>query len=78
MRLPTGSSKSITKSENLATAADTCRPRLPVLIYSRPFVMSENCEMHGCQWYEVQRIKNILANKGNCGKRFGAPLYYLK
>ena len=27
----------------------TCRPVLPVLIYSTPFVMSQNCEKKGCQ-----------------------------
>ena len=50
------SEKPITKSENL-TAAGACGPRLPVLIYSKPFVMSQNCKMHGCQWYGVKRIE---------------------
>ena len=35
-------------------------------------------KMQGCHWYEVKRIKLLFANKGNCRKRFGAPLYYLK
>ena len=57
-RLPTGSNEQpITKSENLATATSTCRPKLPVLIYSTPFVMSQNYKMLGCQWYGVKRMK---------------------
>ena len=36
---------SLTKSENLATATDTCTPRLPVLIYSKPFLLLQNYEM---------------------------------
>ena len=51
------SSLAITKSENLAIVTGTCKPRLPVLIYSTPFVMSQNCEKQGCQWYAVKRIK---------------------
>ena len=47
-----------TKSENLVTATGTCRPRLPVMIYSRPFVMSQNCKIQGSQWYGVKRIKS--------------------
>ena len=65
----------LTKSENLATATGTCRPRLTVLIYSAPFVMLHKGEMQGCQWYGVKRI---FAKKGNCGKRFGTPLHCLK
>ena len=42
------------------------------------FVMSQKCKMRGCQWYVVERINCIFANKGNCETRFGAPLYYLK
>ena len=58
MRLPTGSSElPITKPENLSTITGTCRPRLSVLIYSRPFVMPQKCEMQGCQWYGVKRIE---------------------
>ena len=44
--LPTGIAvSSLAKSENLATAIGTYRYRLPVLIYSRPFVTSQTCEM---------------------------------
>ena len=39
----------ITKSENLAIVTGTCKPRLPVLIYSTPLVTSQNCEKQGCQ-----------------------------
>ena len=34
---------------HLATATGTYRPRLPVLICSRPFVMLQNWEIQGCQ-----------------------------
>ena len=42
-----------TKSENMAIVTGTCKARLPVglLIYGKPFVMSQNCENQGCQWY---------------------------
>ena len=41
---------SLTKSENLATATEPYRPRLTVLMYiCRPFVISQNSEMQGCQ-----------------------------
>ena len=45
------SSLAITKSENLAIVTGTCKPRLLVdlLIYSAPFVMSQNWEKQGCQ-----------------------------
>ena len=60
-RLPTGSSEwPITKPEKLATTTGTCRPRLPVLIYSTPFVMSQNWEMQGCQWILYISPKNIF------------------
>ena len=48
---------SLTKSENLVTATDNCRPVLPALVYSRHFVMSQSCKMQGCQWYGVKLIK---------------------
>ena len=38
------SSLAITEPENLAIVTGTCEPRLPVLIYSTPFVMLQNCE----------------------------------
>ena len=42
MRSPTGNSGlPRTKSENLATATGTCRPRLPALIYGTSLVMSK-------------------------------------
>ena len=70
--IPTGSSEyAISKSENLVTATGTFRPGLPVLINSRPFVMSQNCEMLGCEWYGVKRIKSIFANKGIVEKGLG-------
>ena len=28
--------------------------------------------------FELNGLNRIFANKGNCGKRFGAPLYYPK
>ena len=41
--------------------------------------MSQNYEMQGFQWYtESNGLERILANKGNCGKRFGVSLCYLK
>ena len=42
------SSLAITKSENLAIVTGICKPKLPVLIYRTPFVMSQNCEKQGC------------------------------
>ena len=35
----------VTKSENLATATGTCRPRPTVLIYRAPFVMLHKGEI---------------------------------
>ena len=36
---------------------------LLVLIYTRPFVMSQNCEMRGCQWFRngsaFQKLKKF-------------------
>ena len=34
--------------------------------------------VQGCQCYGVKPIKSYFANKGNCGKMFWAPFYYLK
>ena len=34
----------------LYLAIGTCRPRLPILIWSTPFMMSQNCETQGCQY----------------------------
>ena len=48
------------KLRPIATTTGTCRPRLPVLIYSRPFVMSQICEMQVCQCYKVKRIKSYF------------------
>ena len=58
---------SIIKSENLAIVTETCRPRLPVLIYSTPFVMSQNCKKQGCRWYGVKRIKTYFREEGKFG-----------
>ena len=48
---------------------ETCSPRMPELIYSTPFVMAQNCEMHCCQWYEVKRIKSNFRKKEELGKK---------
>ena len=47
---------------------------------SHPFLMSRNFETQVaiCQWYKVERIETILEDKGNTGRGFGTPLYYLK
>ena len=45
---------------------------------NRSVLMSRNFETLGCQRYGVKRMKFILAHKGNGGKSYGAPLYYLK
>ena len=44
---------------------------MPVLIYSMPFVMSQNQKMQGCQRYGVQRIKAFFANKKSSEKGLG-------
>ena len=57
------SSLAITKSENFAIVTGTSKPRLPVdlLIYSAPFVMSQNWEKQGCQAIVlVKRIKTYF------------------
>ena len=59
-QLPAVSCLAITNSENLAIITGTCKPRLPELIYSTPFVISQNCEKQDCQWYEVKRIKTYF------------------
>ena len=60
MRSPTCSSEwLITKAENLAIG--TCTARLPVLIYSRPFVVPQICEMQG---FEQYGLKRVFAAKG--------------
>ena len=51
---------SLTESENLGTAAGICRPKLPVPIYNRALVVSQNCEMQDCQWYEIKQIKSYF------------------
>ena len=68
---------SMTKSENLATLTGICRPRLPVLFYSTPLVMPQNCEMQVCQLSESNGLNCIFTNtgKGNCGIRFRTPLF---
>ena len=65
------SSLAITKSENLAIVPGTCKPRLQVLIYSTPFVMSQNCKKQGCQWYVVKRIKTYFRIVENAGRGLG-------
>ena len=47
---------------------------MPVLIYSMPYVLSQNQKMQGCQWYGVQRIKAFFANKKSCEKVRGTSL----
>ena len=42
------------------------------------FVMSQNCKIQVANGAELNGLKRIFANKGNCGKRFGAPIDYLK
>ena len=72
MRSPTGSSEqSITKSENLATATETCRPRQPVLIYSTPLVMPQIAKCRIANGTEPNVLKRIFANKGNVKKVWG-------
>ena len=37
-------------------------PRLPILVYSKPCVMSQNCKMQNCQWYRENKLNHIFAN----------------
>ena len=53
-------SLAVTKSENFAFVPETCKLRLLLLIYSTPFVMSQNYKKQGCQWYVVKRIKTYF------------------
>ena len=48
---------SSTKCEKLATGSN---PRLPVLINSGSYPMSQNCEILGYQWPGVKRIKSYF------------------
>ena len=50
----------VIKSENLAIVTRTCKPRLPILICSTTFVMSQNCEKQGCQWCVVKQTKKCF------------------
>ena len=50
---------------------------LQEILQSDSLPMSRNFETQGCQWYGVNEIKYIFANKGNSGTRFRVPLYYL-
>ena len=47
---------------------------LQEIVQCYPFLMSRNFKEQGDQWYGVQRIKSIWAEKENSGTRFGAPL----
>ena len=67
-----------TKSENLVTAAATCRPSQPVLSYSRPFGRSQIAKCRVVNGTESNGSNRIFVNKRISGKRFGEPLYYLK
>ena len=48
---------------------------LQEILQNYPFLMSQNFETHGYEWYRVKRIKSILGYKGNSSTRFGEPLY---
>ena len=57
-----------------STASFICE----IILESYLLLMSRNFETQGCHWYKIKRIKFILADSGNSGKRFGASLFYLK
>ena len=62
------SNLAITKSENLIIVTGTCKPRLPVLIYSTPFVMLQNCEKKaGLPIVLVKRIKTYFREQEEFG-----------
>ena len=49
---------------------------LQKVLLSHPFLMSQNFEMQGCQWYGVKRSKSIFADMENKEKTGKNTEYY--
>ena len=51
---------------------------LQEMFQSYSFLKSQKFQIQSCQWYGVKRIEYIFVDKGICGTRFWAPVYYLR
>ena len=40
--------------------------------------MLHNCEMQGCQWYGIKRIKSHFREKEKYGKTFSSNFHFFK